>query len=520
MRKLSALRAALVLTSGIWLHACAQAQPANPDSTLLAILNGIQGSPLSLQEATQLSLQNAPSVRSAEAAYHAALGAVRRESGVFDPQLSLAWDYADQQIPSASFFAGATVLRNLQGTGSVSLNWALPTGTSIDASLGAVRLNTNSTFAFLNPQYTTLADIELRQPLLRGFTVSARKALSGAEQDMDAARFRYDQEVLSTGTRVELLYWDLYAVERDYAVQVLTRDRAAAFLKETQLRASTGLIGPNQVANARTFLAEQEILLLDKEEQLDAASDQMAALIGIHPDSIHMRFVATDQPPDNLPLPDMNRLVAEARERNLTLLAARADIESRRTQARAASWESLPKLDLVAGLGGNGLAGTAQDVIFGTDTLRTGVGGQFGDALRQAIKRDFPIWHIGLEANIPIGFRTGLGEEDRLEAELVIAEQRYELQNRILEAAIRESCRELMHGQRRLDAAREGVAAAQEQVRIGLIEFQNGRSTAFELVRLGADFAVAQQRYSQALVRSAKAAASLHELTSAAYSNR
>jgi outer membrane protein TolC len=518
MRKLSALHAALFVATVVLLQVCVQAQPANPDSSLLAILNGIQGSPLSLREATEQSLRDAPSVRAAEAAYQAALGVVRRESGAFDPQLSLAWDYADQQIPSASFFAGASVLRTLQGTGSVSLGWALPTGTSIDASLSAVRLNTNSTFAFLNPQYTTLADVELRQPLLRGFTVSARKALSSAELDLDAARSRYDQEVLSTSTRTESMYWDLYALERDYAVQVLTRDRAAAFLKETQLRASTGLIGPNQVANARTFLAEQEILLLDKEEQLDAASDQIAALIGLRPDNTHTRFITTDQPPASLPSPDMTSLVSEATERNLTLRAARAEIESRRTQAHAASWEKLPKLDLVAGIGGNGLAGTAQDVVFGSDTLRTGVGGQFGDALRQAIKRDFPTWHIGVEASIPIGFRSGLGEQDRLDAEVVIAEQRYEQQIRILEAAIRESCRELAHGQRRLDAAREGVAAAQEQVRIGQIEFQNGRSTAFELVRLGADFAVAQQRFSQALVRSAKAAASLRELTSAAYS--
>ena len=75
----------------------------------------------------------------------------------------------------------------------------------------------------------------------------------------------------------------------------------------------------------------------------------------------------------------------------------------------------------------------------------------------------------------------------------------------------------MSNSQRRLKAAREGVRAAQEQVRIGLIEFQNGRSTAFELVRLGEDFATAQQRYSQALVRSAKAAATLKQLTSGAY---
>jgi outer membrane protein TolC len=120
--------------------------------------------------------------------------------------------------------------------------------------------------------------------------------------------------------------------------------------------------------------------------------------------------------------------------------------------------------------------------------------------------------------NIPIGLRTGLGEQDRLDAEVSIAEQEYIRQARMVEEQVRASHRELVHGASRLKAAREGVAAAQEQIRIGLIEFQNGRSTAFELVRLGEDYAVAQQRYSQALVRSAKAAAALRQLTSGAYS--
>jgi outer membrane protein TolC len=124
---------------------------------------------------------------------------------------------------------------------------------------------------------------------------------------------------------------------------------------------------------------------------------------------------------------------------------------------------------------------------------------------------------VGVEFSLPIFLRSGLGEQERLEAEVVVAEQRMVQISRILEEEVRASYRELFNGKRRLKAAREGVDAAQEQVRIGLIEFQNGRSTAFELVRLGADFAVAQQRYSQALVRSAKAAASLRQLTSGAY---
>src|SRR5439155_7958403 len=118
------------------------------------------------------------------------------------------------------------------------------------------RLQTNSVLANLNPQYTAVGSLSLVQPLLGGFHVSARKQVAKAEQDMEAAKARFDQEVLAVETRVEQGYWDLYAAERDYAVQKLSRDRADAFLKDTQLRAKAGLIGPNQVANAKTFLAE------------------------------------------------------------------------------------------------------------------------------------------------------------------------------------------------------------------------------------------------------------------------
>ncbi len=94
------------------------------------------------------------------------------------------------------------------------------------------------------------------------------------------------------------------------------------------------------------------------------------------------------------------------------------------------------------------------------------------------------------------------------------AEQGEIAQARSLEERVRAGHREVMHGQDRLRAASAGVEAAREQVRIGLIEFHNGRSTTFELVRLSEDLAVAQRRYSEALVRTAKAAATLRELTS------
>ncbi len=258
----------LVLLGGTRL-AIGQTEPANPDSALQSIVKALKGTPLSLEQAAQHGLHKATSVRKAEAAYLAAAGAMRRESGVFDPQLFFNINYLDQKLPTASFFAGAPILATQQTTSQGGLRIDLPTGTQLELSMNTVRLSTNSQFAFLSPEYDAFGALSLRQPLLGGFTASARKQLTRSEREFDAAKARYDQQVLAVKTEVERMYWDLYAAERDYAVQRLTRDRAEAFLKETQFRAKAGLVGPNQVANARTFLAEQELQLLEREEQLD-----------------------------------------------------------------------------------------------------------------------------------------------------------------------------------------------------------------------------------------------------------
>jgi outer membrane protein TolC len=82
---------------------------------------------------------------------------------------------------------------------------------------------------------------------------------------------------------------------------------------------------------------------------------------------------------------------------------------------------------------------------------------------------------------------------------------------------VRAQYRELERGQKRLEIATRGVAASIKQVEIGTLEYRNGRTTAFEIVRLAADLATAQQRYSDALVRTARAAAVLRQLTGGWY---
>jgi len=290
------------------------------------------------------------------------------------------------------------------------------------------------------------------------------------------------------------------------------RDQADAFLEEARVREGAGLVGPNQVATARVFLAEQEQAVLDRENELDATSDALASLIGRRPAGGETRFRPADEPPRAFPVAPIEELVARAEGANPALRALERRVAGLQARARGASWDALPAVDLVASVGGLGLSGTGRDTPF-TDSTWIGRAGVWSDAIEDALARRYPTWSAGVRVSVPLPLREGRGERDRLRAEVARAEEDLEALRRVLDEQVRAVWRELSQSSRRLDLAREGVDASFEQVRIGVLEYRAGRTSAFELVRLGADLATAQQRYSQALVRMARATAEMRRLT-------
>lgn len=488
------------------------AMDANPDSALARALGRIGGEPLRLDDAVFAALRQASPVREAGAAVMAARGAGRRERGAFDPELFAEAGRTKEDRPAGSPLAGGTVLRPEVTTGTAGARITLPLGTRISATLNSVRTETNSSLAAYSPQYDATGKLEVTQPLLKGFGPAAHSGLSAACRDAASAEAAYADVALGTRADVEAAYWDLYAAERDLAVQQVIRDRAAALLHEAELKAKAGLVGPNQPANARVFFAEQEQAVLDREDRLDLLSDQLASLLGRRPAPGQARFRPVDEPPRDFAVDSADSLVHRAQRGNQRLRALAQVVESLRARERGARWNALPRLDLVGSLGGNGLTGSGQEIVFGGDTLRTASSGGRDRSVRQVLDRDFPTWSAGLRFSVPIGLRADRGERDRLRAEVRRGEESLEAARRGLEEAVRANQRELARGALRLTLSRDGVDASLEQVRIGLLEYRSGRTTAFELVRLGADLAAAQQRYSQSLVRAARAAARLRSL--------
>ena len=489
----------------------------NPDSALALEIERIEGEPIALADAQAAARENATTVGEAAALLQAASGEARRERGLFDPELFADVVKRDDETPSSTPFSGAAVLETEGVNANGGARMRLPIGTELEASIISTRLESNSAFSALNPEYSATGALYVRQPLLKGFGPAAWDQLERANRALEAAEASHDDAMLAVRSEVETTYWALYAAERDLGVQRLVVDRARAFLTEAKLRTDIGLVGPSQVANARVFLAEQELTLIDIEEALDLISDRLGTLMGRRPAPGQPRFRPSDEPPTEFAIEPQDSLVARALRSNREVRAAERIAAAARAEAQGAAWDALPAVDLVGSVGGHGLSGTPRDIIFLGDTLRTTLDkGDFSDAWSQAVEGDFPAWSVGVNVTLPIFLREGRGERDRLRGELEFAEQQLIAAQRNVEDRVRANHRELANGARRLGIAREGVAASLEEIRIALIEYQNGQTTAFEVVRVGADLPRAQQRYSAALVRTARAAAELSRLTSGA----
>jgi len=129
-------------------------------------------------------------------------GALRRESGNYDPQLFFNVNHLDNHLPQSSYLAGAQDLATQQTTSQGGVRLNLPIGTRLEARMTTSRLETNSALASLNPEYSTAGILSLRQPLLGGFAASGRKLLSKAETDLAAQKDRYDEQVIATKSDV------------------------------------------------------------------------------------------------------------------------------------------------------------------------------------------------------------------------------------------------------------------------------------------------------------------------------
>src|SRR5215471_2774446 len=142
--------------------------------------------------------------------------------GANDVYLGALSFYEHRNVPVGSVLSGGPngSLTTQSLNYDFSAQQLMPTGAQWTAGFTNLRTNGNSVFASLNPQYSSALQIQIRQPILRNFSIDdARRRIRIANRALDLSDSQFRQKAIEIIARVQRSYWDLVFTLRDVQIQ-------------------------------------------------------------------------------------------------------------------------------------------------------------------------------------------------------------------------------------------------------------------------------------------------------------
>jgi len=311
---------------------------------------------LALQNNTDLQVQRlgpisaSAQVRSARAIFDPVLfGDVLRDRLV-TPSTSVLTGGGSAALFNQHFDLDAGVRKTLVSGGQVSLSWQNQ------------RLLTNpSILATLVPQYTTTLGLSLNQPLLRDFGWRHALLLVDVAQNTEQEAYRqYEAAIATLVSQIERAYWGLVLAIQSVEVQEKGLALSNELLRQNEDKFKVGTLPQTAVLEAKVDVANREALLIQARNARDIARDTLRAAINFRrPEAAGLLMIDPHDAPTVVPYTiDFDRSLRTALEQRPELLAARLDVHGKGLLRKAAENQLLPKLNLVGGIGLNGLSGS------------------------------------------------------------------------------------------------------------------------------------------------------------------
>jgi outer membrane protein TolC len=421
--------------------------------------------------------------------------------GAFDPRIDFTTNSETLERPqnTRDFFATGRAVEvlneeNLRFEGA--FGGLLPTGTRYNVTIKSYSLKNTlnrEALARFYPEYTSSASFTLTQPLLRGFgtkatmteTNIARMELKSAHE---ALRGRVDQ--IATNVL------DSY-VEAQYAhelVRVITDRIAVAerLREENNKRLRQGLMAPIDVMQAESTKASAEIELIRARSFQTEAENRLRELI--FPGFVaaaDIQFQLTDPLAEVTLAESLPALRNLALERSADYRVAQQRVDTEKLRVRYARNQFLPRVDLQASVGLNGL------------------GPDFGESFSDFGERGEPDVTIGVIASLPITFAQ---ERARLRQSLLeLRSAEFELKrtaNRLV-TQVHTAHTRVMSAQQRAASAALAITAATAALDAEEKRLANGLTTSFNVLRLQDELAQARVNRLEAVAEGHKALAIL-----------
>ncbi|HWO01456.1 MAG TPA: TolC family protein [Blastocatellia bacterium] len=468
---------------------------------------------LTLFDAVKLALQNNREIEVERISVQQANYDVLTARGAQDITLGAASFYEHRVVAAGSVLVGGP-----NGTLTTrSANWdfnaqqLLPTGALWTAQFANVRSDTNSVFNSLNPQYSTLLNFQIRQPVLRSFALDdARRRIKVANRRLDLSDSQFRQKAIEIVSRVQRSYWDLVFGLREVQIQREAVDLARAQRERNSRMVDQGQLAPIELVSVDVELERRRENVLTALEVVTRAENAVKQLIfpDRSSDAWNKAIIPSETPDLKAVSLKLDEALAAAFANRTELAQSNVQQEINKIDTKYFANQTKPAVDLIASYTTTGLAGTqvtsngspftaTTDLLVNrVNTLSELAGlpplvvprstglpgfllGGYGQSLSNLFSNDFRTFRVGVSFSFPVGNRTAEGLLGRSLAEgRKIGAQRKILEQSI-EAEVRNALQSVEMGRERVETARASREAAEKQLQSEQRRFDAGLSTTY-----------------------------------------
>ena len=415
---------------------------------------------------------------------------------------------------------GTNSLQQNTTTGNFSYFQGFSTGTALTVGFQNNRIASSNRFNTLNPTLSSNFRATIRQPLLQGFGPSInRRLIVQAKNNKKITEHSFRQQVISTVTQIQNIYWDLVSAYEDVKVKEQSLALSQKTLSDNKKQVEIGTLAPIEIVRAQSTVAQNEQDLLTSRTNLQLQELFMKNAISRNLENTPALMSAEVVPSDtvaipnqeNLPsVPDLYKLALESRP---DYAEAKIQLENGRINIKGANNGLLPTIDLQAFYGASSQGGPANvfnPTICGNPGSNPSTCIQpipttgFGDSFSNLFNSSAPDKGAAVTLTIPIRNRAAQAVQVRSQLEFRQAELRLrQLENQI-GITVRNDQFAVIQNRQRVVAAREAQRLAAQTLDAEQKKYALGASTYFNVLSDQRDLAQAESNVVVAEISYAK----------------
>ena len=503
-----------ISTGNLFHRPAAPAQVQGPSRVDEFVANGKLR--LGLEDAILLTLLNNSDVNVDRAQFDLSQFAVQRARAPFDPLFVAGFIPTRSTSPSASSLNGASTLSTLNQASTTSFSQTFQSGTGVSVGMTSTRFTTNSSFATVNPSFTSGLTFSVSQPLLRRFGFFTNRApIIIAQRGVRQSRANFESQLNDTVQRVINQYWDVVQARKTLEVLKKSLELAEASYQRDKRALELGALPPLDIYRSESQVAQRKVPVIQAEYSLKQSENTLRQTIGADLDA---RAGALDleltEPADTngkLEIVDLQESLANALKNRPEIEAQSQQLAIDDTNAKLAANNLRPDVNFSASYTSSGLGGMVFDNSTGTPVLVSN--GGFGDSFSQLGGFSFPTYSMSLQLRFPI--RNSAAAADLGTA--LVSKRRSIYQMRGLQQTIVTEVKNAVHD---LEQAELVITAAQESRDLAAKnlaaeerKYQLGAQTIFFVLDAQNQLSQAEQSLVQAQISYQKALAGVDHST-------